>query len=105
MLHLGHCHPDVGSTVHDILEGLRGIRLKFPALLEAYFSTVEWQNICASPETGSFANLEASISAAMLRCEKQIAAMKQMYCTASTHPQALKLIGQTPGSIYWGSDT
>mmetsp|Transcript_4045 Transcript_4045/g.6272 ORF Transcript_4045/g.6272 Transcript_4045/m.6272 type:complete len:481 (+) Transcript_4045:141-1583(+) len=105
VLHLGHCHPDVGSTVHDILEGLRGIRLKFPALLEAYFSTVEWQNICASPETGSFANLEASISAAMLRCEKQIAAMKQMYCTASTHPQALKLIGQTPGSIYWGSDT
>jgi hypothetical protein len=106
--YLGNDHPDVGSTLGDLYEGIQALKQQYPKAFSGNFTALQWEqvvNAVASTDNTS-AQTKKSSAAMATQCAKYCQAearrIKGLYNTAVKYPEAMQLLKAPAGAHFWG---
>jgi hypothetical protein len=106
--YLGNDHPDVGSTLSDLYEGIQALKQQYPKALSGNFSAQQWEQVMnAVPNADDTSAQTKKSSAAMATqcakyCQAEARRIKALYNTAVKYPEAMQLLKAPVGAHFWG---
>jgi hypothetical protein len=106
--YLGSDHPDVGSTLSDLYEGIQALKQKYPKALSGNFTAVQWEQVMNAVASADDTSAPAKKSSAAMAtqcakyCQAEARRIKALYNTAVKYPEAMQLLKAPAGAHFWG---
>ena len=94
----GQDHPNLGSSLHDIVEGCKGIMTRFPEKVAIMETKLLLEDL---PSILHLSLSKGGLSECASVCKNEALRLKRMYSLASNYPEALSIFGK-PGEFFWG---
>ena len=94
----GQDHPNLGSSLHDIVEGCKGITTRFPEKVAIMETALLLEDL---PSPVHLSISKGGLTEFALVCKNETLRLKKLYSLASHYPEALRIFGK-PGECYWG---
>lgn len=95
--YLGPDHPEVGATLQDLLEGLRGISTRFPSETASTLALLRSMRLSSASDTNGW-----GVGDFLTWGKTEVARIRALFAAHRRYPGTLRIYNQ-PGRVFWGT--